>query len=81
MNATTVSYLLSALGMSDISPARQLTVANAVRRVNETKHKTVKMLKRDPFFADANWELVDKRTIFYDLYSFEDDNVEVLSRS
>lgn len=81
MNATTVSYLLSALGMSDISPARQLTVANAVRRVNETKHKTVKMLKRDPFFADANWELVEKRTIFYDLYSFEDDNVEVLSRS
>ena len=76
-NATTVSLLLKALGMSDISTARRLTVATAVRRINEAKQRAISMLKSDRFLADAHWEIVEKKTLMEDPYHRNDDEIEV----
>ena len=62
VNATTVRYLLDTLGVSDISNARRLNMMTAIRRINETKAKTVRLLKSDRFLADAHWEVVDYKT-------------------
>ena len=77
INASTVVYLLRALGMSDVSNARRVTMATAVRRVNEAKHRALNMLKSDRFLADARWDIVDRKTIIEDPYRFHDDNNEV----
>ena len=77
INASTVVYLLRALGMSDISNARRVTMATAVRRVNEAKHRAISMLKSDRFLADARWDIVDKKTDIEDPYRFQDDSNEV----
>lgn len=63
--------------MSDISNARRLTVATAVRRINEAKQRAVSMLKSDRFLADAHWEIVEKRTLMEDPYHRNDDEIEV----
>ena len=76
-NATTVSLLLKALGMSDISNARRLTVATAVKRINDAKQRAVSMLKSDRFLADAHWEIVEKKTLIEDPYSNDDKDFEV----
>ena len=76
-NATTVSLILKALGMSDISNARRLTVATAVRRINEARQRAISMLKSDRFLADAHWEIVEKKTMMEDPYHRNDDEIEV----
>ena len=76
-NATTVSVLLKALGMSDISNARRLTVATAVRRINEAKQRAVSLLKSDRFLADAHWEIVEKKTTIEDPYRNIENDFEV----
>lgn len=63
--------------MSDISNARRLTVATAVRRINEAKQRAVSMLKSDRFLADAHWEIVEKKTMMEDPYHRNDDEIEV----
>ena len=77
VNATTIKYLLKALGMSDISNARRLTMSTAVRRVREAKTRAIGMLKSDRFLADANWEVVEKKTGINDPYRIEYDDMEV----
>ena len=76
-NATTVSVLLKALGMSDISNARRLTVATAVKRINDAKQRAVSMLKSDRFLADAHWEIVEKNTTIEDPYRNIENDFEV----
>ena len=76
-NATTVSLLLKALGMSDISNARRLTVATAVKRINDAKQRAISMLKSDRFLADAHWEIVEKKTLIEDPYCNNDKDFEV----
>lgn len=77
VNATTVKYLLKALGMSDISNARRLTMATAVRRVRDAKMRAISMLKSDQFLADANWEIVERKTQIDDPYRGEFEEIEV----
>ena len=77
VNATTIKYLLKALGMSDISNARRLTMSTAVRRVREAKMRAVSMLKSDRFLADANWDIVEQKTEITDPYHSEYDELEV----
>ena len=63
--------------MSDISNARRLTVATAVRRINEARQRAISMLKSDRFLADAHWEIVEKKTMMEDPYHRNDDEIEV----
>lgn len=76
-NATTVGLILKALGMSDISNARRLTVATAVKRTNDAKQRAISMLKSDRFLADAHWEIVEKKTLIEDPYSNNEKDFEV----
>ena len=77
INATTLKYLLKLLGMSDISIARRLTMATAVRRVLEAKTRAIGMLKSDRFLADSDWDIVERKTELSDPYSQEDEEMEV----
>ena len=77
VNATTVEHLLKALGMSDISHARRVTMATAVRRVQEAMVRAISMLKSDRFLADARWEIVEWRTEIEDPYISHYDDMEV----
>ena len=81
VNATTVKYLLKALGMSDISNARLLTMSTAVRRVRDAKMRAISMLKSDRFLADANWEIVERKTEINDPYMNEHAEMEVITSS
>ena len=74
VNATTIKYLLKALGMSDISNARRLTMSTAVRRVREAQQRAISMLRSDRFLADAHWELVEKTTVIDDPYCRDDSD-------
>ena len=63
VNGTTLSYLLKCLGLSKISHARRLTLLTAVHHIEDTKLKTITILKSDKFLVDAHWGVVSKRTI------------------
>ena len=76
VNATTVRFLLDTLGLSDISNARRLTVATAVRRINESKIKAMRILKSDRFLADAHWDVVDRKTVIENPFDSEDEEDE-----
>ena len=75
VNATTTEYLLKFLGMSEISHAKKLAMAQAVRRIHDAQLRAVNMLKSDPFLADANWDMVEKSTTVKDPYKAKDDKV------
>ena len=68
INATTIKYFLDALGMSDISNARKITMATAVKRVRDAQSRAISMLKSDRFLADANWNMVERSTLVEDPY-------------
>jgi sodium/hydrogen exchanger 10/11 len=76
VNATTTEYLLKFLGMSDISHAKKLAMAQAVRRIQDAQQRAVNMLKSDPFLADANWEMVEKSTTVKDPYEAKDEKLD-----
>ena len=77
VNATTISHLLDALGMSDISHARRLTMMTAVRRITEAKAKAMRLLKSDRFLADAHWDVVDKKTVIENPFDSDEEDDEV----
>ncbi|ESO97538.1 hypothetical protein LOTGIDRAFT_152631 [Lottia gigantea] len=60
INATTIPYLLKTLGMNDITTAKRMAMASAIRHLEELRYKTLNMLKTDRFLADSDWELVEK---------------------
>ncbi|KAL9955551.1 hypothetical protein ACROYT_G036889 [Oculina patagonica] len=60
VNATTMKKLLEKLGMSDISDAKKIAMANAVRQVQESNQRTLTMLKADRFLADADWDMAER---------------------
>ena len=78
VNATTVKYLLQGLGMSDISTAKRITMATAVRRVQEATVRAISMLKSDRFLADANWVIVEWKTYLEDPYVDQYEEIEVI---
>ena len=63
--------------MSDISHAKKLAMAQAVRRIQDAQQRAVNMLKSDPFLADANWEMVEKSTTVKDPYEAKDEKVQL----
>ena len=75
MNASTTEYLLKFLGMSEISHAKKLAMAQAVKRVQEAQLRAMSMLKSDHFLADANWPMVEKSTFVDDPYRDTEEEV------
>ncbi|XP_060556352.1 sodium/hydrogen exchanger 10-like isoform X2 [Ruditapes philippinarum] len=77
VNATTIYGLLEVLGMSDLSPAKRMAMANALRHLQDLREKTLNMLKTDRFLADAEWETVEKQTEVVDPYKTSDEEAQV----
>ncbi|XP_055996016.1 sodium/hydrogen exchanger 10-like isoform X4 [Ostrea edulis] len=77
INATTCSTLLKVLGMSDISPAKKMSMANSLRFLEDMREKALNMLKSDRFLADADWDTVEKSCEIDDPYKTTEEEAEV----
>ncbi|KAL4225679.1 Sodium/hydrogen exchanger 10 [Mactra antiquata] len=77
VNATTIYSLLQMLGMSDLSPAKRMAMANALRHLDDLREKNLNMLKTDRFLADAEWETVEKQTEIVDPYNTKDEEAKI----
>ena len=77
VNATTMKKLLEKLGMSEISDAKKIAMANAVRQIQESNQRTLNMLKADRFLADADWDIAERDCDVHNPYMEVDDEVRV----
>ncbi|KAK3101953.1 hypothetical protein FSP39_007588 [Pinctada imbricata] len=77
VNATTSSSLLRLLGMSDISPAKRMSMANSLRYLENMREKTLNMLQTDRFLADAEWDSVEKETEIIDPYKTTEEEAQI----
>lgn len=69
--------LLEKLGMSEISDAKKIAMANAVRQIQESNQRTLNMLKADRFLADADWDIAERDCDVHNPYMEVDDEVRV----
>ena len=69
--------LLEKLGMSEISDAKKIAMANAVRQIQESNQRTLNMLKADRFLADADWDIAERYCDVHNPYMEVDDEVRV----
>lgn len=69
--------LLEKLGMSEISDAKKIAMANAVRQIQESNQRTLNMLKADRFLADADWDIAERDCDVHNPYMEIDDEVRV----
>ncbi|XP_059161928.1 sodium/hydrogen exchanger 10-like isoform X2 [Physella acuta] len=66
INATTVSHLLTFLGLTDVTPARRNAMKKAIGILDECRRKTMNVWKIDRFLADADWDTVNNITLIED---------------
>ncbi|XP_077965661.1 sperm-specific sodium:proton exchanger-like isoform X2 [Styela clava] len=62
INASTIEAFLDRLGMLAVTTAQQLTMLNAVNRIQLDIKRSVSVLKYDRFLADARWSIVHEMT-------------------
>ncbi|XP_076825235.1 sperm-specific sodium:proton exchanger-like [Clavelina lepadiformis] len=62
INASTIEAVLKKLGMLDVTHAQQVTMQNAVNRIQNNLKRSVGILKYDRFLADAKWNMVEDLT-------------------
>uniref|UniRef100_H2Z6Z7 Cation/H+ exchanger domain-containing protein n=1 Tax=Ciona savignyi TaxID=51511 RepID=H2Z6Z7_CIOSA len=62
INASTVEAVLKKFGMLDITNAQQVSMLNAVNRIQNDLRRSVGVLKYDRFLADAKWSMVEDMT-------------------
>ncbi|XP_033751585.1 sodium/hydrogen exchanger 10-like isoform X2 [Pecten maximus] len=77
VNASTTGALLQILGMSDISPAKRMAMANSLRYLHDMRERTLNMLKTDRFLADADWDTVEKACELEDPYKTTEEEALV----
>ncbi|XP_014671188.1 PREDICTED: sodium/hydrogen exchanger 10-like [Priapulus caudatus] len=77
INATTIASVLDLLGMTDISPAKRMAMANVVRHLKETKHRALNVLKIDRFLADSDWAVVENSTLVTDPYHTHEEQLNI----
>lgn len=77
VNASTTGALLQILGMSDISPAKRMAMANSLRYLHDMRERTLNMLKTDRFLADADWDTVEKSCELEDPYKTTEEEALV----
>lgn len=63
--------------MSEISDAKKIAMANAVRQIQESNQRTLNMLKADRFLADADWDIAERDCDVHNPYMEVDDEVRV----
>ena len=77
-NATTVKPLLKTLGMSEISDAKRAAMSNAINRLNESRERSLSVMKTDRFMADADWVRVENACVMNNPYEEGLDEVKCL---
>lgn len=63
--------------MSDISDAKKIAMANAVRQIQESNQRTLTMLKADRFLADADWDIAERDCEMHNPYMHVEGEVRV----
>jgi NhaP-type Na+/H+ or K+/H+ antiporter len=58
INATTVKYLVSGLGLTKIAPAKSLMMLSAKSYLRQSTENSINKFKKDRFLNRANWEVV-----------------------
>lgn len=58
INATTMSWLLSMLGLDQLPPAKQATVAKAKLQIQENLNHYIPELEQDEFLHSADWQAI-----------------------
>jgi len=76
VNATTMKKLLEKLGMSDISDAKKIAMANALRQIQESNQRTLTMLRADRFLADADWDMAERDCEMHNPYTHIEGEVK-----
>lgn len=67
--------------MSDISDAKKIAMANAVRQIQESNHRTLTMLKADRFLADADWDIAERDCEMHNPYMYVEGEVRGFLRN
>jgi NhaP-type Na+/H+ or K+/H+ antiporter len=60
INASTIKYIVSYLGLTKVTPAKAQMLTNAREYLHESTKKQVERLKTDRFIKRSDWEHVDK---------------------
>lgn len=74
-NATTVKPLLKALGMSEISDAKRAAMSNAINRLNDSRERSLSVMKTDRFMTDSDWFRVENACVVRNPYDESVDEV------
>ena len=60
INATTIKYLVNALGLTKISPAKTLMQVNVNKYLYSSIQNALEKAKRDRYLSRANWNVVNE---------------------
>ena len=58
INATTIKFLIEALGLTKIAPAKALMILNANKYLRQSAENALDKIKEDRFMSRANWNTV-----------------------
>ncbi len=58
INATTIKFIVNALGLSKIAPAKAMMILNANQYLRTSAENAIERLKKDRFISNANWSAV-----------------------
>ncbi|UCG27973.1 MAG: cation:proton antiporter [Bacteroidales bacterium] len=76
VNATTIKYLVSKLGLTKISPAKALMRANANQYLRQSTENSLEKIKEDRFMSRANWSAV-REYLPKDVEKIEEQDIEI----
>ncbi len=60
VNATTIQYLVKALGLTKIAPAKALMMHTAKNYLRTSAENSINKFKKDRYMSRANWAVVDE---------------------
>jgi NhaP-type Na+/H+ or K+/H+ antiporter/CRP-like cAMP-binding protein len=58
VNATTIKILVNYLGLTKLSPAKQLSISNTNKYIEQSAQNNIERLKHDRYLKRANWNIV-----------------------
>lgn len=60
VNATTIKFLIGALGLTSIPPAKQLMIHNAHKYLRSSTTRALEKIKKNRYMNKANWKKVEE---------------------
>lgn len=75
VNATTIKYLVDKLGLTKLSPARQVMISNASAYLRKSLSNQMNRIGEDRYMKKANWNQVE--AYFPDVYELDKDELEM----